>query len=292
MALLLEVQESEKEIMSGFPEYVILTTNISSTIFYTLDGSTPTEESEIFVDRLYLPTTGLTLILKVWAVSEFEVSEILEQIYFTDQSTLDRTRRLSEEGINILPSGEEEVEHLSFDQEGEWSQSSSISFTDLEMRASTVNKRGEDISGDTTLSFVNFPIKSTFSNPKLVSKLSEISFNPKASYIIIDGSTDENLASQTIRIINRPYGTLEPLSSLDRVNQNNFQLNTSSLVRQIINPKNGKITFYYRDSRDNRWLNSTQQMEGRILNLSPKDAGPPNSYVFRWIEDRSLSLIF
>lgn len=293
MVLILTIEESEKQIISGFPESIVLSTNVPSTIFYTLDGTDPDEDSEIFINKIILPTNGLQLTLKAIAIAGLNSSAILEQNYYTSQSDLNRARLIGKEGINLLPPEKEVVDHLSFNQDGDFAQNTSIPEIDLDVIGSTVNKRGEDIPGDTTLSFVNFPIKQKFKQQTSVSELSNIDFDPKAFYIIMDGSTQEKLDQQTIRVINRPSGSMDLLSPIYQNNPNNYQLNSSNLVRTMYNPKTGIMTFYYRDSRENRWIKSTQQITGGTsLKISFNSNGPPNNFVFRWIEDRTQTRIY
>jgi hypothetical protein len=292
MAIVLFLEESEDQVIAGFPEFVYLSANKPATIFYTLDGSIPTEDSTIYVDKIVLPTTGKTTVLKAFAKSGIEYTSILERTWFTDQTALDRTRLTEQEGINLLPPDSVPVDHLSYDANGNIAQASSIPFQDLDLKGSTTNNRGEDIPGDTTLDFVNFEIKKFPSQkPPISTPNNNINFDPKAFYIIIDGTTKESQENQVVKIINRPHGTMDSVSPFQFQNIQINQLNTSNYVRHMINPATGQISFYYRDSRDNRWIRSTQKIEGKGLNLTAT-AGPPNSFVFRWIEHRTQSKIY
>jgi hypothetical protein len=293
MVILLSIEESQNQIIGGFPEFVILTSNVPSTIFYTLDGTEPTEDSEIFVDKLVIPTTGITITLKAVAISGMISSSTLEETYFTDHSELGKVRHTGKEGINILPPGVSPVDHLSLDADGDWAQSTTIPFQDLDVVASTTNDKGEDIPGDTTIDFINFAIEVPLvpNKPAISSPNNNINFDPTASYIIIDGTTPEAIENQTVRIINRPHGTMDLLSRMHNQNMSEYQITSSNFVRSMIDPKSGKITFYYRDSRENRWIKSTQKVEGKGLNLTPKSSGT-SSFVFRWIEDRAQSKIY
>jgi len=294
MVILLSIEESQSQIIGGFPEYVILASNVPSTIFYTLDGTEPNEDSEMFIDKINIPTTGLTTILKAVAISGAMSSAVLEETYFTDHSKLGKVRHIGKEGINILPAGSTIADNLSFNASGGLAQASSIPFVDLDVVASTTNRFGEDIPVDTTIDFIRFPIEKPLEPnpiPPISSPNNNVNFNPKAAYIVIDGSTKAALDNQVVRIINRPHGTIDLLSRINNQNMDEYQLTTSNFVRHMIDPRTGKVTFYYRDSRENRWIKSTQRVEGKGLNLA-KAANMPNSLVFRWIEDRSQSKIY
>jgi hypothetical protein len=292
MVILLTLQESDEEIISGIPEIIILTSNIPSTIFFTLDGTDPDTSSEMYVDGITMPTSGLTVTLKAIAISGIIQSAILEETYSTDQSSLSRSRLVGDEGINLLPPGSTVTDNLSVDEDGLASQSSSIPFVDLGIKASTTNNIGEEISGDTTIDFINLPDRTIIqSAPSVSSPNNNASFDPRASLIIIDGTTQENIDNQTVRIINRPRLSMDLTSRVHTNSLSEQQLVTSSLVRTMRNPATGVITFYYRDSRENRWIKSTQITEQADISISTT-ATSPSSFVFRWIENRAQTKIF
>lgn len=297
MAIVLYLEESKDQIIAGFPEYLIFTTNVPATIFYTLDGTDPDPlTSDMFADdllKLSLPTEGTTLVVKALAVSGILSSSILEQTYFTSQTKIDKNRLLGKEGINILPPGKDPINNLSYDADGNPAQQSIIPIEKMDLRASTTNNRGEDIPGDTTLDFINFPIKESYPQKNWVSSPNDnnINFDPKAFYIMIDGSTDDKLNNQVVRIINRPSGTMDLVSQVYNRNMQSYHLNTSGLVRYMISPNRDKICFYYRDSREGRWIRSTQNIKYKPMNLTPT-ASPPSSFVFRWVENRTQTKIY
>ena len=59
--IVLTLEESGTEYISGFPEYVTFSTNDPATIYYTLDNSTPDASSLIAVGNVYLPRTKLDI---------------------------------------------------------------------------------------------------------------------------------------------------------------------------------------------------------------------------------------
>lgn len=294
MILILSLEESEDQIVAGFPEYVILTTNVPSTIFYTLDGTDPNPiTSDMLIDsKIVLPTDGTTLVLKAIAISGSFSTTILEKTYFTNQKNIDKNRLLGKEGIRVLPAGVEPINSLSYDSDGNPAKQSVIPIEKMDLTASTVNNRGEDIPGDTTLDFINFPKKQPFNSKPIVSTPNNnINFDPKAFYIIIDGTTEEARNNQIVKIINRPYGTMDLVSPIYNRNSYSFHLNTSNFVRAMRNPISGITTMYYRDSREGRWIKSIQKVEAKGLNLTPT-ASPPSSFVFRWVENRAQTKIY
>lgn len=290
--ILLSVTESDEQIISGIPEYIEFSSSIASTIFYTFDGTDPNEDSEIAVGNVYLPTTGLTLVVKAFAISGEDESDILELEYVTDQSDLTRTRLIGKEGINILPADSESVEHLSYDVDGEFAQESVIEFVDLDIRSSTSTRIGEQIPNGSTVEFINFAQKIAIEEAPSVSSPNEdnVNFDPRAKLIIINGFTEDDINNQIVKIINRPSDSLPVIG---KYNKSTNTLVSGHLVRAMLNPKTNKIVFYYRESRENRWLKSIQETEFATLNLSPtKSKGGASRLVFRWVDDRTMRKIF
>lgn len=293
MAIVLTVSESSNQLISGIPEYIEVESNIPSTMFYTIDGTTPDQNSEIIVGKLTLPTDGLTFTLKIVAISGSERSSVFEETYYTDNSNLNRTRNIGNEGLNILQPGREVVSSLGYTSSGEDARSSVIEPVDLDYKVSKTDRLGEAIDG-TTLDFVNFQNRedklqgeeSSSSSPKYAD------FDPKSFLIVVDGSTEEKLNSQIVRVINRPHGTIEPVNPYYHEKKRYGEgLVTGSFVRAMYNPITGKMVCYYRESRDSRWLKSIQQTEPKILYFDTKES-MPNSLVFRWVDDRNMSKIY
>jgi len=116
-----------------------------------------------------------------------------------------------------------------------------------------------------------------------------LDFDPKAGLIIIDGSTPEKLAAQSVKIINRPYNTMSTRSG--EYNEHLIQqpIITGNLVRYMTNPITGKTVFYYFDSRECRWIHSIQQITPKTLNIGNVVGNPK---VFTWVTDPVMSKIF
>src|SRR3990172_2110984 len=75
------ITESSLQIMFGIPKEISITTNIPSTIFYTLDGTTPTILSSVLVGSLDLPTDIPTITLKLFATNGTDSSAIITKVY-------------------------------------------------------------------------------------------------------------------------------------------------------------------------------------------------------------------
>ena len=158
MSILLTITESSRKIVAGIPEYLTLTTNIPATIFYTTNGEDPDQFSAIVEGNVViLPTEFLEFTFKAIAISELESTDIYEQVY--SQTPNSFTKRFSEtDGISILPAGSEPVEYLSYNQDNEEAQQTSIPFVDLDLKPSSRDTYKKYEDGKTSVDFVNFTL--------------------------------------------------------------------------------------------------------------------------------------
>jgi hypothetical protein len=293
MSIIITVVQSTNQIISGIPEYVEVETNIPAVVFYTFDGTDPTLDSSFLTGtRLLLPTSGNSVSLRLVAIAGPESSDIFEHEWITIVNNI--TKRFEEtQGINILPPGVDTVDSLAVTQSGSAARETSIDFVDLEMKATDRDKFKKFERGKTSLDFINFKLELIINEEPYQSKVSTVNnnldFDPKAGLIIIDGSTPEKMTAQTIKIINRPTDTMAPRSDSYNFRVGRDSVQSSNLVRYFINPKTGKMVFYYFDSRECRWIQSIQQITPKTLNIGQQVGNPK---VFSWIQDPVMSKIF
>ena len=290
--IVLTLEESGTEYISGFPEYVTFTTSKPATVYYTLDNTTPDTNSLIAVDNVYLPTSGSTVTIKAIAISSDDTSSVLEAEYKTDSSNLDGPRYLGDEGIVVLPYDTESVDSLSFDSDGNEAQETSVEFSELEVKASRTNAGGVMLDPQkTSVSFVNFAKSSSQGVETIRSTPNDnAQFDPTARFIIIDGSTDEAFENQVVKIVNRPYNTFDPTSNFykERLGQKE-PIISGNYVRSFYNPKTGLYISYYWENLESRWIKSIQRIDKSQLKIGWSMEHP---FVFRWIQDRALSQLF
>ena len=218
-----------------------------------------------------------------------------------------KRRLTSGEGLNLLKVGEDVVDSLSYNSDGEPSHQTSISIQDLDIKTSSTDRSGLKIKGsdpsfrsdttprkDSSSSFINFPeleVKSNSLFKGVVSSVNNnVDFDPSAAVIVIDGSTSDAFDSQTVRIINRPTGTVDLTNDIYDLHLRQQPPITSNLSRVMYSPKTKMLVFSYYDSRENKWVESVQSCEAKSLSLSP--IYPRNKFVFKWVSDRSMSKIF
>ena len=78
------VTQSKEEAVAGIPRTVCVTTNIPATIFYTLDGTTPTLFSTIYTGPIFLPFDQLLVTLSILATNGTDTSPIVIEQYQTN----------------------------------------------------------------------------------------------------------------------------------------------------------------------------------------------------------------
>lgn len=285
--IILTITESEKQVVSGIPETVTVTSSIPATIFYTLDGTDPTLDSDIYVDKIFLTYNTPKVILKLKAVGVTDQSDIVETRWTVLTPDYDKTALLGKEGINILPSGVAPVDSLAVGLDGYSARETVIEFQDLDIKTNTSDRIGQEIPDDSTIPFIKFPeVKRV--GETLISSPDNVEFDPMAKMIIVDGFA--GFDDQEVRLINRPHGTMRPTSKFYENTSHYDNHISGDFSRYMYNPKTKKLVIYYRESLDGRWLISTQKVDALKLNLTPP--GGENRFVFRWIMDRSQTQLF
>ena len=214
----LSLLESTRQAVSGIPEYIEFESDVPSNIFYTLDESTPDSSSLIALGNIYLPTNLGSVTVKAVAISSNDSSEILEHRFYTVSTDLDGPRRIGEEGISVIPFGSEIINNLSEDLSGSPAQGSSVSFEDLDIKASVTDSSGVTLNpGSTSISFINTLVNSVDDDRFFTSEVNDNHmFDPSANVIVIDGTTQEKLDNQVVKIVNRTYNSIEPAGKFYR----------------------------------------------------------------------------
>jgi hypothetical protein len=290
--IILTLTESEIEFVADIPSYVALAADTPATIYYTLDGTTPDLNSLIAVGNVLLPSLSRTVTLKALAISPTDSSAVLARTYSTDSEDLNGPRRTGDEGISVLPPSTAVVDNLSVDSLGAAAQETVIPFADLDIKASTVSAAGVQIKdGKTTVPFINFPeIPSTSDRFSASTPNNNVAFDPRAKFITIDGSTQAKMDNQVVKLVNRTYSTFGPTSKFydERLGESE-PLVTGNYVRSYYSVENQIYVFYYWESLESRWIRSVQKVEETT---SRNGVSSRNHFVYRWIQDRSVSGAF
>lgn len=283
----LTITESTTQIAAGIPKYVLFETDIPATVFYTLDGSTPTVSSFVYLENeLFLPTSSSLLTLKAFAYNGSDQSDILTKEYGStrtflqplptvtnpDTPDIDNRFPFGQAGLNNPPifgetslvpvdSGEVSGYTDGYDGSGSYSNETDLPLTDYDFIFSESNHRGERGHGLGTL-----PGKVTISPEESFYQRTETNrnsqfFNPKALVIYQDSS--EESFDPNLNTLNKQYFYSENQST---AKTGNFRYVsgydglpvTGSFVRSIFNAKEQKMIFYYFDSSTGKWIISRE----------------------------------
>ncbi len=323
----ISITESTQQIIAGIPKSITLTANIPSTIFYTLDGTTPTTSSSIYLNSINLPTNNSSVLLKIFATNGVDVSAVIEQSFspnmgairqprdtviglsagcdnedkypFGDNSPSLPVRYGKTGGITVdspdiinIPDG--------YDGAGGISNGTDLPLSEYTFRYSTTNRKGETGHGIGTIPANTIIRVPQPTSPSSSSKTSDKFFNPKAMVIYQDsseGQYDENVSQ-----VNRANFSLQ---NITRDKDGALLLNTAfdsstitgNFLRSHFNPRDNTITYYYRDSDTGRWIISKEAFTPKNSNIgalykmvfSSRESGA--GMIFKWIPFMSRKLI-
>ena len=320
------IVESSDQIVAGIPKTVTLSVNIASSIFYTLDGTTPTSFSNIYIGPIFLPTGALSVILSIFATNGTDSSPIIVETYSTNilndarlpHSATDvpagtETQDLFPFGDNQLHNGQylnpgdaginvddPALLEISsgFDNNGNPNAFTNQPYTleNYSIRYSTT-----DVEGNTGPGIGNLPADVTIEVPDAPMEESQQfsnMFDPRALVIFQDFSKENpNDPPQ----INRQFFTLE---DPERARDGNAFYNSGldappvngSFVRSHYNPRTGDITYYYLDTWTNRWIISTAPYKpqgtfnGNMASMVSAGGGAGGKYVYEWVSGRYRTL--
>lgn len=315
------IENSADQLIAGIPRTVLLETNIPATIFYTLDGTTPTNASNVFISAIVMPTDQGTVVLQAFATNGIDTSPIVSQTYSTN--IINDTRLphspLPNLDNNILvsnyPFGSNtivpESPFLNPAQAGTTVNNPSLPIIPYGFDAngnpiganqaldsyqniySTTDSEGRSLPG-----VGNLPAKTTIIGKRQASEYAPESssrssklFDPRAMVIFQDSTTED---PSNPPMLNRNYFSMENEeivkdgAVLGAAVDLETQTTTGSFIRSFYNPRTQMMTYYYRDSATNRWIISSQPYDpktNKAADLSgmvfPKEDSGAG-FVFRW----------
>lgn len=313
----ISITRSGEEVVAGIPRVVILETNVPATIFYTLDGSQPGLYSDIYVDPIVIPQGLNPVTLKVFATNGVVSSPIITEVYETNilnntrlphsattapaQSLIpplypygtspiqpegnflnpgDAGQTVDDPNLPQIPNG--------FDGAGNPDGYTNLPYTleNYKIIYSQTNSIGQYGKG-----IGNLPAKVTVQQPIPAPEESNYysaKFDPRA-FVIFQDVSEENPNDPPQ--INRQSFTLQSPTLMDGTYLFNSgpdaDYNTGSFVRSHFNPKENTITYYYFDSRNNRWIISKAPYQnkspnaGQLYNIfTPRNKSM--GFVFAW----------
>lgn len=284
---------SSEQIVAGIPRTVSISTNVPATIFYTLDGTTPTLFSAMYTGPIFLPYAQFTVSLNIMATDGTDFSPIVSEIYQTDEvngnvrlphsSTTAPVNRPSPDRYPFgTPPHEPRGEFINPADSGVTVYNPALPATPTAYSAdgypaaftnqpwnvenyqipySTTNAEGQTGPGIGTLpaTVVYNPSQEPAYGPEQTQQFTN-TFNPRALVIFQDFSKEN---PDDPPQINRQYFTLEnPERTRDGVYYFNSGADgapppSGSFLRPHYNPRTNEMTYYYRDAWSNQWIIST-----------------------------------
>lgn len=314
----LSINESQIQNVSGIPKKVTIISNIPCSIFYTLDGSEPNTDSDIYLDFISIPTDQNTVTLKVFATDGENSSSIISQEYrsqlFGQRNALVEVTNYSTQmshpkaftdnalkippiygGPGIKPVDSENVPNATVTGYDGTATNTTVGGTDLplinyDFIYSTTDALGQRGRGIGTLPG-HVTVRPSDPIPT-ASNMNNKFFNPKA--LVIYQDSRETPFDENITQLNKQFFSLQdPEKSRDGVDfyTTGFegQALTGSFLRAHYNPKDQTMTYYYFDSKALRWIISKEpykpksQTSINLSNMMFSPRGDGIGRVFKWI---------
>lgn len=320
----ISISESEEQLVAGIPRSISISTNIASTIFYTLDGSDPDVESNIYLSPIILDPSNLSITLKVFATNGVDSSPIIIETYssnvsehqrkrsaktsqtstskvkypFGDGNVGDDTQYSGTSGITIsTPNNGSYIDGYGHDGEAN-------SFSDKPFNTENYSIRySEDWNSnplDGGIGTLPATVKIIVEDsPENESKIYSNTFDPKAMVMFQDA---DNETLDDMPLINKGVFSMPNTDHEDYGAQlystalEGRSAPTAHFVKSHYNPKTNKITYYYRDSRTNKWIISTQPFNnngpfnGSLANVI-LPGRPGSKFVYEWVPHMKRRLI-
>lgn len=284
---------SETEIISGIPETLTITSNIPSTIHYTLDETTPTTNSPIFTGPILLPDGVNAVVVSALALDGTgEPSSTLTQTFAADTTRLNVSRLVGSEGYVLARADTGDDTEDGFDADGNTARFMDVDLATLDVIKKDVGFEGiaegtkisvDKPDADTTNSLIDDGFVA-FSTPEIGEN-----FNPNARSIHVDGRIDND-----IQLIMRPFGALHDRyteSGGQRIREpaDDATYISGGFVNRFYDSKNNVMVSYYFDHNESRHVRNIEELPDNIPVLRSNMSGPP--LVFQWIyRGRQMSI--
>ena len=282
-----KIIESAQELINGVPRTITISSSIPAVIFYDFD-QTASSSSSVYMNKIHMPTrTPINLSLFVSnGTDTFQVNYQYRNAFITATDIPAEVNQynhnpypfgdINSEGVPGLPgafvtSGGDPLStpynttgySTGYDSDGYPTgfTNKPYNFSNYNIKAEYYNKNGQPVMG---VGFV--PAKSTIQQSPsvpVVSKTSDLFFDPRALVIYQDSSKDDPTRPPEImkQHFSLPLASnnsdIKDFKKYYRTGDESF--NTGSFIRQYFNPKENTLTYCYHDQRSNRWIFSTEK---------------------------------
>jgi len=317
----LTITRSCQETVAGIPNTVSISTNIASSIFYTLDGSAPTLFSNIYTGPIIIPFNTFAVVLSVFATNGTISSPIITETYQTDPTKgnvrVPHSATSARPGPIVpdkYPFGDPPFEPnqrflgtakagitvddpnkpsapTAFDGAGNPTAFTNKPYdtTNYQIVYSNTNAEGQqgrnigNLPAHTKVEYLPPPAETT---DQFTS-----TFDPRAMVVFQDFSKED---PNDPPIINKQYFSMD---NPDKTRDGDMYFNagqdatapvSGAFVRSHYNPRTNEMTYYYRDAWSNKWLISTAPyqpngtFDGNLAQTAINNRGVGANYVQEW----------
>lgn len=315
------ITQSAEQVVADIPKTVSISTNVPTSIFYTLDGSVPTLFSTMYTGPIFMPNDKVSVTLNVLATNGVDSSPIVTETFITNMTEGTNARlphagtsASAEENIpDLYPLGTNPIQpnanfestatvgitvdnpalpHMptGFDGAGNPTGFTNNAFdsTNYSIKYSTIDWQGSTGHGIGTLP-ASFKVEPTQAPPDTTQQESNM-FDPRA-FVIFQDASKENPNDPPH--INRMHFSLEnPEKTRDGNNFFTAGLDappvSGTFLRSHFNPRTNTITYYYLDTWTNKWIISTAPFNpsnfgaANLANMATSNK-PGSGFVFEWI---------
>lgn len=272
------------EKVAGIPKHIEISSNVPATIYFTMDGSTPTTDSTIYVGKIDTPDNINSLTLSAFGVDyDGNQGPTLTKVFGPDLSAVTVSRYVGSEGFvidwaDLGPNTED-----GFGSDGEAARFVDVDLDTLDIIRTDTGYMGlgegteiqvnvEDIDGTTDFF--------QHSTPQIAEN-----FDPYARVITIDLRLSNDLEP-----ILRPYGSLsnvyvEEDGQRIREPADDATYVSGGFVKRFYSAENNVMVSYYFDHNECRYIKNIQPLPADLpgptsLGVRP---GSTNPFVFPWI---------
>ena len=278
---------SEEEIVSGIPKYLTIASSVPATIYFSIDGSTPSTSSPIYTSTFEMPDGENSVTVSAFGVDADNITgPILTQVFAPDTSRISVSRYTGAERfvLNRADSGADTPD--GWDADG-----APARFIDVDLETLDIihSDRGAGGIAEGTRVIVGIPDPSSTGSliddgfvPFSTPKVGEL-FNPRARTILIDNREDNDL-----NITLRPFGALhDPYSEFGgkRVREpaDDATYVSGGFVRRFYDAKNRIMVSYYFDHNEGRYVKNIQELPDNIVSGVGASSRLTPPLVFKWI---------
>jgi hypothetical protein len=285
---------SEEEIVSGIPEEVTIESNVPSTIFFTLDGTVPTENSPIYVDVVTMPDNENSVTLSAFGVdADGYDGPILTQVFAPDTTQIDVTRHVGLEGFVV-----DRFVDLTDTEDGFDADSDPVRFIDHPLIDLDVIHSSQGRLGIAEGAQIEILVPDPTDTPNPFdddfvpfSSNADQFFNPYAKTIIMDARIDSD-----VQILNRPWGSIRKTMTRNDWGRPEIMGTDSTyisggFVKSFYSRKHNTMVSYYFDQNELRNVKSIQDLPENIPGIRDNFLFTAPPLVFKWIERGRHSII-